>query len=99
MLLLFFPWYKVTHGQRYCSDRNPLLIQLETTQEDFTRRRHSLFRFEEHWTRESLCEERIKNVWKMGESWESNTKVVQRSLMIAQFTGVAEFERKINNLE
>ncbi|XP_058768237.1 uncharacterized protein LOC131641969 [Vicia villosa] len=52
---------RVIHLPRYGSDHAALRIDLEADSGNLSRKRYHLFRFEEAWSRDSKCEETVKD--------------------------------------
>lgn len=58
-----------------------------------------IFRIEESWTREEDCEDCIRGAWQEGDLLTNNLSRVQSRLYSANFMGVIDFKKRIQNLE
>lgn len=75
-LLLLFPFYRVIHAKRYNSDNFPLFIEMNQSALHISPSK-KFFRFEESWSREPKCTDRIKSAWKKRDDLMANLKKVK----------------------
>lgn len=58
---------KVFHLDRFESDTIAIRIDLEAQEVDRRKKRVHVFRFEEAWTKDSICEKAISQLWNGGQ--------------------------------
>lgn len=97
-LLLNFSYYKILHGGRFGSDHSSLIIHMDNSWVTSSYRQ-KIFRFEKIWTRELQCGECIRSAWQEGDLLSTNLSRVQNGLYSANFMGVRDFKKRIQNLE
>lgn len=67
LFLSRFSPIQVTHLPRFGSDHVVVLIHLEAPSNESNRRKKRLFRFEEVWAKDDICEGAVRRSWCLGQ--------------------------------
>lgn len=72
---------------------------MEVSIDHFYRRKSTIFRFDETWVKDLICEQRIQEKWRRGCSLQENFDVVQHASQGANFMCLGDFKKKVQYLE